>query len=407
MTFGGLQNATALYDPAYQEVYAFPWISSSGSYYFWIIRDGAIVENTTGNFQAGYDFGLVANSTGGQLFFSSLFSGGIVSCPNEFGEIVGNTVNPSNITYSANVTFPDSPTGGFAYDSSNGYLYEGNGGYSMLGYTCANGLWVLDQATAYNWSQTAFVPIGPQPNDSLNPTPWPFPTSLAYDSANDHIYAAGYYPGADYSTFYEVDGLTFLQNRMFNVTGETQTIVFDPSGNYLYAEQLVDGSFVLFVINTSNNLILGSIPLESSAPIVYDSNNGMIFAFTSNKIHEISGTKIVKTFSEPENATVFAAVYDPTYNEFVTFTNASSSNLGQNLENPAPQVVGKEPSATLTSLGDNLDALAALSLSFVAIAAIFSRVLNELVFLGKMKRSSSFLRLKGEKSTLLGANSKK
>src|SRR5579884_135290 len=145
-----------------------------------------------------------------------------------------------------------------------------------------------------------------------------------------------------------------------------------------------------FSINTSNNLILGSIPLESSAPIVYDSNNGMIFAFTSNKIHEISGTKIVKTFSE-----------------FVTFTNASSSNLGQNLENPAPQVVGKEPSATLTSLGDNLDALAALSLSFVAIAAIFSRVLNELVFLGKMKRSSSFLRLKGEKSTLLGANSKK
>jgi hypothetical protein len=266
--------------------------------------------------------GISSNSQNGHIYVLNEAPGGNSCCSAWITEISGqNFVSQPVREFGV--------TSNVLFDPQNGYVYFGIGG----GGTCAanaNGVQVVE---ASNLSQNVgFIQLGPQPRN-VNPCSEqsPFtPVKLALDSSNGAVYVATYSSRSNGTIFYVLNGTT-LEPGVFNTSGAIVDLVFNPSNGYMYSEQLVNqtmdsndnlvgGGYVVNVIDTNTNSIVGSVNLgNSKAQLVYDSYDQNVYAFGSYQINVIGGTSINAVYSEPQAASILSVVYDASNNEFVAF----------------------------------------------------------------------------------------
>jgi hypothetical protein len=325
VSFGGVVagNDWATFDQVNGETYAL--VTTAGyNPNFWIVRNGTIVGSVSDGYNYGNNVQAVVNSSGGQVYEASSLGGSIQNCPSALNEITDSSV-VSNVTYPSMMT--SGYTGALGYDSQNGYLYAGMGGFSGIGYSCGVGILVLKNA--WNWSDSAFITLGPRPNAAQNAGNWPLPIMMAFDSSNGNLYVAAYdqQNGPD-TTVYVINGLSLLSdNALSNYTlaGYTKSLLYDPANQYLYFEQsFSNGTYSIAIVNPGStggtDAQIATIPLSSVSPMVYDSGNKMVYVFEQYSIIEISNSMVVQSYSEPTgNQIVYAADYDSEENEIVDF----------------------------------------------------------------------------------------
>jgi hypothetical protein len=249
------------------------------------------------------------------------------------------TYSGTNMTGTNNMAGYWEPSGPFFYDSQYNYLaFAVAGGLTPTG-ICPVGvmLWVNNTPV--------FVQTGPQPRNFSQPnaphyySPEP---ALAYNTNNGDIYVPILNDSTtteDATYLYTVRGYSALPTN-YTLPGQTQSLLFDSSNQYLYAEQLFssNNSTSLLVINPSSGSIIGTISLSGNSPMVYDSSNQMVYVFEKNQILELSGTQVVHTYQEPTSQPS-SVVYDSGNNELVDFyTSSPSSSASNSIEMPTIQL---------------------------------------------------------------------
>lgn len=309
----------ATYDSPNSTIYATGGPSSA----LWQFKNGtfstAIFAN---NYSLAAMTGISSNSQNGHVYVLNEAPGGNSCCSAWITEVSGQAFVSQPVPefgISSNVLF----------DPQNGYVYFGIGG----GGACTANENGIQVAKSSNISQNVgFIQLGPQPQhaDPCSVQSAFTPVKLALDSSNGAVYVAAYSSRSNGTMFYVLSGTT-LERGVFNVSGAIVDLVFNPSNGYLYSEQLVNqtmdsndnlvrGSYVVNVIDTSTNSIVGSVILGSSnAQLVYDSHDNNVYAFGKDQINVISGTSTSATYPEPQAASVLSVVYDASSNEFVAF----------------------------------------------------------------------------------------
>ena len=340
----------ATYDSPNSTIYA----TGGPSSVLWQFKNGtfstAIFAN---NYSLAAMTGISSNSQNGHVYVLNEAPGGNTCCSSWITEVSGQDFVSQPVRewgVTSNVLF----------NPQNGYVYFGIGG----GGACTandNGVRVVESS---NLSQNvSFIQLGPQPQHTdpcSEQSPFT-PVKLALDSSNGAVYVATYSSRSNGTIFYVISGTT-LQPGVFNVSGAIVDLVFNPSNGYMYSEQLVNqtlnsndnlvgGSYVVNVIDTSTNSIVGSVNLgNSKAQLVYDSHDNNVYAFGQDQINVISGTNTSATYPEPQASTsILSVVYDASNNEFVAFdagnslTTTTSTSVTTSSNSTLPNTIATIP----------------------------------------------------------------
>ncbi|MGI0090142.1 MAG: YncE family protein [Nitrososphaerales archaeon] len=200
-----------------------------------------------------------------------------------------------------------------AYDRYNGYLYVS---YAIHGVNTLQGIGILNPTTQ---SQVGEIPIIGESS----------PNSFAYDSAGGNMFAAiPYYnyntSAPDNTTIYDMSGITVTHSYSVSGAVSAAGMVYDPSTGYLYldqaflSQQIGKVVYDIVVFNPATGSVAGTLDTAAASPMpmVYDSNNGRIYAFESAQMLGISGTNLVSTTTTSQIVT--AAIYDPEYDDIIT-----------------------------------------------------------------------------------------
>jgi hypothetical protein len=209
-------------------------------------------------------------------------------------------------------------TGALTYNPFYQYFALAYGGPSITFGNCNVGLYLWEDN-----SSLSYVNIGPQPD---NTNAW---FGLIPDLAYNSVSSAIYVPILNFSVtgelevdstyLYTVQGYSVLPDN-FTLPGQTVKILFDPANQYLYAEQYfsASNSYSLLVLNPTTGQTMGAIPLSSTSPVTFDSNNQMIYVFDARSILQVSGIKTLQTYQEPTIQPA-SVVYNSLDDEIVDF----------------------------------------------------------------------------------------
>jgi hypothetical protein len=211
---------------------------------------------------------------------SSSSAGGLIA-------ISGNRIVSTPLAASVNST----PTG-VSYDSQYDYLY--------VAQTSSNqtGIGVYAPNTG---SRLALI----QTSASSN--------SFAYDPKSGDMFVSVHNAGANSTAIYDISGLSVVS--IFNVTGLTGQMLYDPGNDLLYME--LGSSIVVANPFYGNSTVLPLNSQNSLTTMVFDSQNQLVYAFAGDQMAMISGNESV-TYNTTTYA-VTSAFYVPQFNNLLAF----------------------------------------------------------------------------------------